>query len=61
MDKTTKKNTPAYASTLWDELDGKELEELFEKHPQFAAMYDWSQLSGEDWYLLLEKMPQICP
>ncbi len=41
----TEKNILTYASTLWDELDGKELEELFEKQPQFAAMYDWSQLA----------------
>ena len=50
---------PTYSSTLWNELDGKDLEDLFEKRPQFAAMYDWSQLSGDDWYHLLEKRPQF--
>ena len=53
------KNIPTYASTLWDELDGKDLEDLFEKRPRFAEMYDWSQLSGKDWYHLLEEKPQF--
>ena len=59
MDKTTKKNTPAYASTLWDELGGKELEELFEKRPEYAEMYDWSELDGGNWVEILSTQPWL--
>ena len=51
------KNIPTYASTLWDELDGKDLEDLFEKRPRFAEMYDWSKLKGADWTSLLVMRP----
>ena len=53
------KNIHTYASTLWDELDGKDLEDLFEKRPQFAAIYDWSELNGGVWSDILSTQPRL--
>ena len=47
------KKIPTYASTLWDELDGHQWEELLRWLPEFADKCDWSKLDDKDWKYLL--------
>ena len=53
------KNNPVYASTLWDEFSGEEVEKLFEKRPELADVQDWSELGGRDWVEILLMQPRL--
>ncbi len=44
---------------LWNEVGGRELEELLEIQPKYADKCDWGEVTNEDWVDLLRERHEI--